>query len=267
MSTSNLLINEPPLQVLPSLAVKLGLNAALILQQLHYWMNNKNTGIEINGYKWIYNSYAEWRDNFPFFSEKTIQRTFTRLENLGIVISEQLNKQNYDHRKYYRIDYDRLSQVSVTDCTDHYGQSVHTDSDNESLSSTETTTETTTEKLLINRPKEEETLLEDDFAKIQHIMEGIIGISPTNASDDTAIKEILAVNPTEEDIENAYKWYKTVNSIPIVHYSSLVNPIRRKVAERTQKANNGYHVVKKEIKTVKVDYGDGVPVDQEVRYG
>ena len=34
----SLLISEPPLQVLPSLAVKIGLNEAIVLQQIHYWL-------------------------------------------------------------------------------------------------------------------------------------------------------------------------------------------------------------------------------------
>ena len=34
---SKLLINEHPLQVLPSLATKIGLNEAIVLQQIHYW--------------------------------------------------------------------------------------------------------------------------------------------------------------------------------------------------------------------------------------
>lgn len=36
---SRLLINEQPLLVLPSLACEIGLNEALMLQQIHYWMN------------------------------------------------------------------------------------------------------------------------------------------------------------------------------------------------------------------------------------
>jgi hypothetical protein len=37
-TTSRLLIHEPALQVLPSLAVAIGLNEAIFLQQLHYWL-------------------------------------------------------------------------------------------------------------------------------------------------------------------------------------------------------------------------------------
>lgn len=40
---SKLLINEPPLQVLPSFAQNIGLHEVIILQQVHYWvdMNQK----------------------------------------------------------------------------------------------------------------------------------------------------------------------------------------------------------------------------------
>ena len=52
----SLLISEPPLQVLPSLAVKIGLNEAIILQQVHYWLLKSNNIRD--GYKWVYNSYS-----------------------------------------------------------------------------------------------------------------------------------------------------------------------------------------------------------------
>ena len=66
------------------LALVLGdLNEAIILNQLNYWLeiNKKADKNFIDGKYWVYNSYAEWRENdFPYWSEKTIQRTFTRLE-------------------------------------------------------------------------------------------------------------------------------------------------------------------------------------------
>ena len=36
--TSKLLVDEPPLIVLPSLAVAIGLAEAILLQQIHYWL-------------------------------------------------------------------------------------------------------------------------------------------------------------------------------------------------------------------------------------
>ena len=51
MSTSPLLINEHPLMVLPSLATAVGLNQAIVLQQVHYWLdlNRKIEGAEVVG--------------------------------------------------------------------------------------------------------------------------------------------------------------------------------------------------------------------------
>lgn len=109
MNKSHLLINEPALQVLPSLAKSIGLEEAIILQQLHYWLNNSKVEGRIeNGEKWIYNSYQEWQDNFPFWSVQQIQRIFLNLEKGGVVISAKFDAKKHDQTKFYRIDYDAL---------------------------------------------------------------------------------------------------------------------------------------------------------------
>ena len=97
------------------LALVLGdLNEAIILNQLNYWLeiNKKADKNFIDGKYWVYNSYAEWRENdFPYWSEKTIQRTFTRLENKGIVISANYNKMCIDKTKWYSIDFEVLEDM------------------------------------------------------------------------------------------------------------------------------------------------------------
>lgn len=104
---TNLLINEPPLQVLPSLAAKIGLNEAIILQQIHYWLRiSKNIR---DGFTWVYKSYPEWKDEFPFWSESTIKRTITSLEKQEVIIStSKYNKMKIDRTKWYRINYEKL---------------------------------------------------------------------------------------------------------------------------------------------------------------
>jgi hypothetical protein len=149
---SNLLINEPPLQVLPSLAVAIGLNEAIIIQQLHYWLENSKAGIERNGFKWVFNTYEEWHENFPFWSVSTIQRIFASLEEKRIVIAEQLDKHKHDMHKFYRIDYTELRMVDHVnlESSDHSNlESSSTPSCYDVNKNTETTTETTTEK---NKP-------------------------------------------------------------------------------------------------------------------
>ena len=101
---TNLLTDEEPLQVLPSLAKILGLDDAIVIQQLWYWLNPKRkSGKVIGGHRWIYNTYKEWQEqNFPFWSEIHIKRLFLRLEKAGIIISCQ-PEGGISRRKYYRL--------------------------------------------------------------------------------------------------------------------------------------------------------------------
>lgn len=145
MRKRNLLIDEYPLLVLPSLATFIGLNEAIVLQQIHYWLENPKGGVELDGFRWVYNTYEEWqRDNFPFWSIRTVIRTFTSLENMGLVISKQ--QASYDRKKYYRVHYDKLASWNEPSCHNADLQNGTMDHDNVASSSlTETTTETTTE--------------------------------------------------------------------------------------------------------------------------
>lgn len=104
---SKLLIDEPPLQVLPSLAKKIGLNEAIVVQQVHYWLSGKS-GKTFDGRRWVYNSYCEWAKQLPFWSEDTIARAFVSAEKQGILLSRQAS--GFDRRKWYTIDYDALDR-------------------------------------------------------------------------------------------------------------------------------------------------------------
>ena len=69
----NLLIKESPLQVLPSLVMQVGLNEAILLQQLHF-RSLISTNVR-DGHKWVYKTYDEWKnEEFPFWSVDTIKR-------------------------------------------------------------------------------------------------------------------------------------------------------------------------------------------------
>lgn len=110
---SQLLINEPPLQVLPTLAHKVGLNEAIILQQMHYWLNpnfNKNF---IEGRYWVYNSYEDWQGQFKFWSKNTIRRAIASLEEQGLLIISNFNQNRFDHSKWYSINYKKLQALEV----------------------------------------------------------------------------------------------------------------------------------------------------------
>ena len=111
MATSSLLIPESPLTVLPGLAVRIGLNEAIFLQQVQYWISREAGFLDEYGRRWIYNTVKQWRDQFPFWSESTIKRTIRSLEEQNVVISTMIGNQ-FNKTKAYTIDYDRIEELS-----------------------------------------------------------------------------------------------------------------------------------------------------------
>jgi hypothetical protein len=108
---TQLLINEPPLQVLPSLAELLGLNEAIFLQQLHYWLGKAKFQDE-DGVPWVYNTYDEWQEQFPFWGRNTIIRTIYKLEGWNVLrTTERFNSFKSDRTKWYTIDYEHLATL------------------------------------------------------------------------------------------------------------------------------------------------------------
>lgn len=117
---TKLLLDERPLIVLPELAVQVGLNEAILLQQIHYWVNQKNNLRD--GRYWVYNTLKELNDQFPFWSQKTIQRTITSLKKKEILLTANYNKAGFDKTVWYSIDYDQLDFL----VSNPYGQNDHT---------------------------------------------------------------------------------------------------------------------------------------------
>jgi hypothetical protein len=117
IKNNRLLIDESLLTFQPTLAAVIGLNGAIFLQQLQYWIKNAEKRGEqkyyFEGRWWIYNSYPEWvRNNFPFWSVRTIERIVEFLEHdLHVVLSRE--DPELGGRKWYTIDYDQLERLDV----------------------------------------------------------------------------------------------------------------------------------------------------------
>lgn len=116
----SLLFTSRPLVVNPELAARIGLNEAILLQQIHYWLNDTASGAERNGRRWIYNSLEKWCVQFPFFSASTIKRGFASLKSKGLLEIEQLSDDPRDKTNFYSINYENeqlLGQVKLNRCT------------------------------------------------------------------------------------------------------------------------------------------------------
>lgn len=111
---SKLLINESPLQVQPTLAKLIGLNEAIFLQQLHYWLGASK--FIKNDRKWIYNTYSEWVDQLKYISISTLKRTIKSLKDQGLLCVEQFDNKRSNQVNYYTINYDVLDKIDRNEC-------------------------------------------------------------------------------------------------------------------------------------------------------
>lgn len=103
---SSLIIDGKPLIVIRELANAVGLNEAIVIQQVH-WLSRESTYIA-EGHTWAVASYEDWRrNNFPFWSIATIRRVFSSLEDRGLLIStDAYNVASFDRTKWYRVNHD-----------------------------------------------------------------------------------------------------------------------------------------------------------------
>lgn len=113
-----LLINESPMQFLPSLACVLGEHGALFAQQLHYWLQDNRRPHWIENKPWVYNTLVEWNLQFPFWSKSTLRRTIKNLQNVSlddevyhVLLVARFGKTKLDRRCWYTLDYDELDRL------------------------------------------------------------------------------------------------------------------------------------------------------------
>ena len=101
---------ESPLIVYPHLAQQLGLKEAIILQQVHYWLDPARNKKVIHGRRWVHNTYEQWKRQFPFWSTRTVERTVRELEKKGLL--DSFTTRDFRKTKFYSINYDKLAQLS-----------------------------------------------------------------------------------------------------------------------------------------------------------
>jgi len=87
----------------PEIAAKVGLNAAVIFQNILWWAekNAANNKHFHDGLWWTYNSVSAFADLFPYLTGKQIRTALTKLEDDGLLVSGSFNKSAYDRTKWY----------------------------------------------------------------------------------------------------------------------------------------------------------------------
>lgn len=106
------LVDGEQMSLSQDLAKVVGINGALLLQQLHEKLEEQ--GILKNGEIWYCQSYEEWSKQLVFWNVPKIMRIIQKLEKLGVIISTNtLNKFSTDRTKWYRIAPMRLDMMVV----------------------------------------------------------------------------------------------------------------------------------------------------------
>ena len=110
----SLLLKVKPLVVSPVLASRIGLNEAIVLQQICYWLEDTASGVEHDGRRWVYNTIEEWTEQFPFWSPDTVKRALTSLKKNGLIYVEQLKKSQHDRTNFYAINHENRKRLTCT---------------------------------------------------------------------------------------------------------------------------------------------------------
>ena len=95
-----------PMLFNPALAHELGLNRAVVIQQIHYWIvrNHIRQYNQFDDTTWVYSTLSEWQKrDFYFFSIATLGKIIRSLLDDGYLIAKR-----FKQITYYRLNYPAL---------------------------------------------------------------------------------------------------------------------------------------------------------------
>lgn len=102
-AVSTKLLDERIVPILPSVAVQLGLNEAIVIQQLHYMLQRQDTE-ERDGRPARRMTYEDWVRELPWWSESTIRRVIDGLRQSGLVVTARSKDSSWFSIDYVRLD-------------------------------------------------------------------------------------------------------------------------------------------------------------------
>jgi hypothetical protein len=96
------------------IAREFGINAALILNRIIWSINthiNKDKSFYIDGDWYMYDSVKAISDYFVgIMSESSVKRAIAKLEKEGLLKSKKVNREHWNHTKWYTIDISRYNE-------------------------------------------------------------------------------------------------------------------------------------------------------------
>lgn len=111
---TTLLLGSQPLIVSRELAMELGVDLSLVLQQFQYWIRiNEESGKNYfeNRY-WTSSTIEELQErDFPFWGKTKIKTLINELIKYGYLEKKQFHNNILNHTNYYTINYDKILEL------------------------------------------------------------------------------------------------------------------------------------------------------------
>jgi len=216
------LMPEPQISFCPSQAAKIGINQAIILNQIHYWLLKSDNWLE--GHYWAYNTYEAWAGQFIWLTANAVKKHVLELEKMGYLLSREPNRGKGVRTKWYTINYDLFPYLKDAMSTppdpsgglarrraksnDHSALSPYGSKANSSVANSPLTTTLTT-----NIPKGTEDVNKSIVQGIFEIMRRYLGYPdkvdkdpiPNYGIEGKAIKRLLARGFTAVEVIDYWK--------------------------------------------------------------
>jgi hypothetical protein len=195
-------------------AEKYGINEAIMLHNFIYWinMNKANNKNYINGKYWTYNSSKAFIELFPFWTQKQIEYTISKLIEKKALIKDCFNEDKRDRTAWYT-----LSDNFFSDCISENSENKLTNLGNDILQNSEMY-KTTNKKQQIkntnkNNIKKENLSLSENPQEVlnriiereskKEIREGLTNIFlKTIDNESLKASSMEEVNATKEKLED-----------------------------------------------------------------
>ncbi len=111
---TDLLFGEQPIVIDKEIALLVGLNESIVLQQVNFLIEeSKKTNTNFfDGRYWVRCSLDTLQElYFSFWSIDTVKRTISRLVSSGLLIVNNFNKDPLDRSKWYSINYKNVDAL------------------------------------------------------------------------------------------------------------------------------------------------------------
>ena len=94
-----------------NIAELIGVEAAILFNQIKYWISKCGRTIKNEKGKWIYNSLPQWNKQFSYWSMYKLRKTIKLLEDLNLIKSTKANSKKWNHTKWYTINYNEYEKL------------------------------------------------------------------------------------------------------------------------------------------------------------